>query len=207
MTSPAQKVSSACQKKELSLFLFTELQDSKTLLGVNEFEMLCFLLQIDASWTGVSIQPQGDCCNCKCIEYWNFEDRIATLWAYSSYRTLENTQTKQNVDTVCRDRSTQKTKLRRGDAGSGSAGAISYDHRAQVAVACHLKPTSLFACWQTGEKTHRVDSTVPSSPSLTSSFSLLPSYCVGGSANRKATISEWDKGQKTARESIFNLLS
>lgn len=60
----------------------------------------------------------------------------------------------------------------------------------------------LLVCTPTngGGNTHRADSTVPSSPSLTSSFSLLPSYCVGGSANRKVRVSERGEGKKTARE-------
>lgn len=95
------------------------------------------------------------------------------------------------------DRSTQKTKPRRGDAGPGNAGAVSHDRQGQGAVARHLKPTSSFARQQTGGgNTHRADSRVPSSPSLTSSFSLLPSYCVGGSANRKVRVNEWREEKK-----------
>lgn len=88
-----------------------------------------------------------------------------------------------------------------------------HNHQGQKAVAHYPKPTSSLALQQTGGRntTHRADSTVHSSPSLTSSFSLLPSYCVGGSANRKLRVSEtrrgqWEgqKKQKTARESTFN---
>ena len=69
-------------------------------------------------------------------------------------------------------------------------------HQGERAEAPHLKPASSFALQQTGGgNTHRADSTVPSSPSLTSSFSLFPSYCVGGSANRKVRVSEGE-GQK-----------
>lgn len=61
------------------------------------------------------------------------------------------------------DRSTQKTKPRRGDAGSGNAGAVSHDHQGQGAVAHHLKPTSSFARQQTREDTH-TEQTVPYPP-------------------------------------------
>lgn len=50
-----------------------------------------------------------------------------------------------------------------------------------------------------GANTHRVDSSVPSSPPLTSSFSLLPSYCVGGSANEKVRVSETE-GEGPAKQ-------
>lgn len=117
-----------------------------------------------------------------------------------------------NIYTVRRDGSTQRTKLRRGDAGSGSARGYTWrttGHRWRWSVIWNPPP-----CLH-GDKQgikHTEYSTVPSSASLTSSFSLLPSYCVGGSANRKVTVSEWGRGQKekrkkTARESIFFFLS
>lgn len=61
--------------------------------------------------------------------------------------------------------------------------------RGGAAAPC-LKPAYLFACQKRRKETHR-EQTVPSSPPLTSSFSLLPSYCVGGGANRKVRVSEW----------------
>lgn len=44
--------------------------------------------------------------------------------------------------------------------------------------------------------THTADSSGPLSPSLTSSFSLLPSYCVGGNANGKVRVSKRGRAKK-----------
>lgn len=106
----------------------------------------------------------------------------------------------------------KETKLRRGDAGSGNAwgkGGRYWWPPKTEARGLSLSTASSFALQQMGgkENTHKVDSVVPSSPSLTSSFSLLPSYCVGGSANRKVRVSETEMEgpENTALGQYFKL--
>lgn len=78
---------------------------------------------------------------------------------------------------------------REGPPGTGGCGLSS-----------ETPPPCLHGDKQGIKNTQREYSTVPSSASLTSSFILLPSYCVGGSANRKVTVSEWGRGQKKRKE-------
>lgn len=106
------------------------------------------------------------------------------------------------------DRLTQKTKPRRGDAGSGNVWGAGFmttgDRGPWPTIRC---PPPYLHSDKWGRK-HTQNSTVPSSPSLTSSFSLLPSYCVGGSANRKVRVSETGgRANRAARESTFNPLA
>lgn len=105
----------------------------------------------------------------------------------------KNNQTEEGEEGGRRLRQCRGATPGPGPPGTGGCGLSSETH--------------LLVCMWTnrGSNTQeREYSTVPSSSSLTSSFSLLPSYCVGGRANRKVTVSEWGRGQKLIRNKLIN---
>lgn len=133
MTSPALNVSSAYKKRKdfelLHIIVVLEqfkCRKTSNLLGFDEFEMLFFLLQTNVMHLKQAYQfslCRWTVANCKCIKCCNFEDRSATHWAHLSYMGVsKNTQTKLCACTIFRrERSTEKTKPRQEDAGSGNA--------------------------------------------------------------------------------------
>lgn len=130
--------------------------------GLDEFEMLCFLLQMNV------MHPKH-----------KFQDRIATHGAHLSCRIFEDTQTKHRA---CR----KETKPRRGDAGSGNAwGAIFMI----TGDRGHLKPTSSFVLRQTGKKETHTEQTLPSPPRP---HSPPHSVCCPHTVSTAVPIERWE---------------
>lgn len=94
-----------------SLSLQKTFQYTSNLVG---FEMLFFLPPNRCIMNTSVNSVSAHCCNCKCIDCWNFEDRIATQRAHCSYGTLENTQPNHSVYTVCGRQVDTKDKTEEG---------------------------------------------------------------------------------------------
>lgn len=128
MTSPAQKVSSAYQSgkssiKPVVLFLLTAVQLCKrlsktsNLLGSDEFEMLCFLLQINVMHLKHECQfsrSKGTVATVNASNVGTLKTGLQHTVQNLSYGILENTQTKRSACTVCKETGQHRDQAEEG---------------------------------------------------------------------------------------------
>lgn len=169
--------------------------------------MLCFLLQVNVMHLKHEFQfslGRRTVATVNASNAWTLKTGLQHTEHISPMGFLRTHKPNRAYVQYVGDRSTQETKLRRGDAGSGNAwGSVIMTTRERGPGSLISRPPPRLHSNKRGRKHTQSRQYRSPSPSLTSSFSLFPSYCVGGSANRKVRVSERRGGAKKQNAKVI----